>query len=87
MKKLNKKQKEQLYLDIADQIGENREYIGYEKKSIKDVMVWDLNQLKRSFEIGDKNGFNRNFKLILKGIETCFQKGVLCNQNALVKKK
>ena len=32
MKKLNKKQRKQLQLDIADQLGENDDYVGYEKK-------------------------------------------------------
>lgn len=87
-KKLNSKQRKQLKLDIADQLGENREYKGYEKKAIEDIILYDLEALKDAFQFNSKGNFNYHFNLLKGNLKDYFQqRRCRCNQSVLAKKK
>jgi len=74
MKKLSEKRKKQIHLDIKDQLGENREYKGYEKKAIEEVMLYDLEALKDAFQWKSKGNFNYHFKLLKANLKDYFKR-------------
>ncbi len=88
MKKLTCKQRHQLQLDIGDQLGENRECKGYEKKAIEEIILYDLEALKDAFQFKSKGNFNYHFKLLKGNLKDYFKKGQCkCNHDVAAEKK